>query len=88
MKVKSFVILLSFCFVIFSCIRQTNTPPEKKDDNVGQTKFVISSIAEIDDYFSQYHVTKTGNHVISEEVIAFSDSINKFHVGDILTLKK
>ena len=38
------------------------------------------------DYFVRYYAEKSGNNYVSSDRISFTDSINKFNVGDVLCL--
>lgn len=78
-----FLILLS----IFSCNNNSTDKQQESSNNIGQTKFVVTNISNIDYNFASYYVDKVGNnYVTSQSGIKFTDSIDKFKVGEVLYL--
>ena len=83
---KKFILIFCLLFGLLSCDDDPNTAIIK---NIGVTKFVVTSIDTYNKDFCIYYLTKPGNDAISTQTqIAFTDSICKYKVGDVLQLKK
>jgi len=78
------------CLFLFGCNTQQPPPAQPiSNPNVGSTKFVVTQIDPVDDYYSLYYVSRPSNaSVASLTNLMFTDTIEKFHVGDVLVMDK
>ena len=83
MKKRLFMyVCVCVCLFLFGC--NTQQPPQ-----VGSTKFVVTQIDPVDDYYSQYYVSRPSNASVASLInLMFTDTIEKFHVGDVLVMDK